>query len=82
MFIYSDDIFVFAKTLEEHRTKVRRLMRRHESANLVLEPDKCEFLRKEVAHLGHVIGKDGVRPDPQKLGAVQKSQPRRIRKVL
>lgn len=35
-----------------------------------LQPDKCEFLRKEVVYLGHVITEDGIRPDPSKLEAV------------
>jgi len=37
---------------------------------LKLQPDK--FLRKEVAYLGHIIGSDDVRPDPNKVNAVFK----------
>ena len=36
-----------------------------------LQPDKCEFLRKEVSYLGHVIGQDGVRPDEKRIEAVK-----------
>jgi hypothetical protein len=43
-------------------------MRKH---NLKLQPDKCEFLRKEVAYLGHVIIKDGSKPDERKIEAVK-----------
>jgi len=39
---------------------------------LKLQLDKCEFLRKEIAYLGHIIGSDGVRPDPNKINAVFK----------
>jgi hypothetical protein len=31
-----------------------------------LQPQKCEFLRKEVSYLGHVISEAEVRPDPKK----------------
>ncbi|XP_050462030.1 uncharacterized protein LOC126857007 [Cataglyphis hispanica] len=34
------------------------------------EPDKCEFLRHEVAYLGHIIGADGVKPDPNKIKSI------------
>ena len=34
--------------------------------NLHLQPDKCEFLRPEIGYLGHIIDKNGVRPDPKK----------------
>ncbi|XP_015599251.1 uncharacterized protein LOC107269654 [Cephus cinctus] len=58
--------------LREHKIKVRRLMRRLEEANLTLQPDKCEFLLGEVAYLGHIVGRDGLRMDPKKLRAVKK----------
>jgi hypothetical protein len=35
-----------------------------------LQPDKCQFLRKEVSYLGHLITEAGVRPDPQKVEAI------------
>jgi hypothetical protein len=36
-----------------------------------LQPDKREFLRKEVNYLGHQITEAGVRPDPQKVAAIE-----------
>ncbi|XP_039308185.1 uncharacterized protein LOC120358336 [Solenopsis invicta] len=71
LFVYMDDIVVYASSLQEHEIKMNKLMDRLRSANLVLQPDKCEFLRREVAYLGHIIGENGVRPDPQKISAVQ-----------
>ena len=41
------------------------------AADLKLQPDKCEFLRPEVAYLGHIIDKEGVRSDPKKIEAVK-----------
>jgi len=38
---------------------------------LKLQRDKCEFLRKEVNYLGHQITEAGVRPDPQKVAAIE-----------
>ena len=32
---------------------------------------KCDFLHPEVAYLGHIIGRDGVRPDPAKVSAIK-----------
>ena len=46
-------------------------MERLSAANLKLQPDKCEFLRPEVAYLGHIIDTEGVRPDPKKIEAVK-----------
>ena len=40
-------------------------MERLSAANLKLQPDKCDFLRPEVAYLGHIIDKEGVHDRPQ-----------------
>ncbi|KAM0735252.1 Retrovirus-related Pol polyprotein from transposon 17.6 [Formica fusca] len=71
LFVYLDDIVVYARSLKEHDVKVKELMQRLREANLQLQPDKCQFLRHEVAYLEHIIGNDGVRPDPSKIKAVE-----------
>jgi len=71
LFVYMDDIVIYASSLREHDVKIQKLMNRLRNANLLLQPDKCEFLRREVAYLGHVIGNNGVRPNPEKTAAVK-----------
>jgi len=70
LFVYLDDIVIYASSLTEHNRKFHKLAERLRSANLRLQPDKCEFLRKEVTYLGHVINETGVKPDPKKVDAV------------
>ena len=55
LFVYLNDIVLYANSLEEHEEKFNKLMERLSVANLKLHPDKCQFLRPEVAHLGHII---------------------------
>ena len=51
-------------------------------ARLSLQPDKCEFLLREVIYLGHVISEDGVKPNPEKVKAVREfPRPRNIRNI-
>jgi len=47
-----------------------------------LQPDKCEFLRKEVSYLGHVIGQTGVRPDEKRIEVVKEYPERRTTQEL
>ncbi|KMQ82914.1 enzymatic polyprotein endonuclease reverse [Lasius niger] len=70
LFVYMDDIVIYARSLKEHEVKFNKLMQRLRTANLKLQPDKCEFLRHEVAYLGHIIGADGVKPDPNKIKSI------------
>jgi len=55
-----------------HNKRLIQVLHRLREHNLKLQPDKCEFLRKEVIYLGHIITEDGIRPDPNKLYAVEK----------
>ena len=71
MFVYLDDVIIYAKTLEEHRQKYLKLIGRLRKANLKLEPKKCYFLRSEINYLGHLICKERLRPDPKKIEAVK-----------
>ena len=70
LFVYMDDIVIYAESLEDHSRKLKKLFGRLKTAGLTLQPDKCLFLRKEVGYLGHVISEQGVRPDPRKTLAV------------
>lgn len=74
-FAFLDDIVVYARSLAEHDQKLREILERLRRYKLKLQPEKCEFLRKEVNYLGHVITENGVRPDPSKIHAVEKIQP-------
>ena len=74
LYLYLDDIVIYANTLEEHKIKFNNLAERLRKANLHLQPDKCEFSRPEVGYLGHIIDKNGVRPDPKKIIAAKNFQ--------
>jgi hypothetical protein len=62
-FVFLDDICVYAKSLSEHDTKLREVFDRLRENRLKLKAEKCQFLRKEVNYLGHVISERGVFPD-------------------
>lgn len=46
-FVYLDDIVIYADTVENHSKKLREIFKRLSEHNLKLQPDKCEFMRKE-----------------------------------
>jgi transposase InsO family protein len=63
---------IYAKWLQDRDARLKEVLGRLRTHQLKLQPDKCEFLRKEVNYLGHQITEDGVRPDPQKVAAIAK----------
>lgn len=48
--------------------------------------DKSEFLKLETAYLGHIISKDGIKPNPDKISAIKKypipKTPKEIKQFL
>ena len=59
--VYLDDILAFSGTLATHLEHLQKVLSRLESVDLKLKPSKCQFMRKEVDHLGHVITCHGLR---------------------
>ncbi|KAK6061360.1 reverse transcriptase [Cooperia oncophora] len=71
--VYIDDILVTTDTLERHYAVLDAVLGALRKASLRLKPQKCEFFRESVSFLGHLIDKDGVRTDPDKLDLLIKS---------
>lgn len=69
--VYMDDIIIYSPTIHEHISRLTEVFKRLRKANLKIQPDKCEFLRKEVAYLGHLITQDGVKPNPSKIDCIR-----------
>ena len=70
MYIYIDDLIIFSSTLEDHIQRLRLVFNRLRQCGLKLAPKKCDVVRQEVAFLGYVISKDGIRTDPEKINKV------------
>lgn len=71
-FVYMDDVVIFSKSLQEHMEHLNLIFLKLRQFNLKVQLDKSEFLRKEVAFLGHVITSEGIKPNPTKLEAIKK----------
>nr|CAH7733080.1 unnamed protein product [Callosobruchus chinensis] len=69
--VYLDDIIIFSTSLQEHITRLKEVFERLRQSNFKLQLDKSEFLKKEVAYLGHIVTPDGVKPNPDKIKAIQ-----------
>ena len=69
---FLDDTIVYSETYDEHVVHVRQVLQRLSEAGLHLNPKKCEFHRTETTYLGLVIGREGIRMQPEKIEAVQR----------
>lgn len=69
--IYLDDLVSFGRSLEVHNKNLISIFERLRKVNLKVNPEKCQFLKKELLYLGHVVSSQGVYPDPQKTIIIQ-----------
>ena len=69
--VYLDDFLIFSSTFEDHLNHLRQFFERIRQFNLRLGIEKCRFLCSEVKYLGHLINGDGIKPDPDKIKAVE-----------
>ena len=69
--LYLDDIVVFGKTFEEHMVNLEKVLEKLHESGLLLKCTKCKFFRREATFLGHIVSKQGIRTDPNKISAVK-----------
>ena len=69
--VYLDDIFIHTcGELIDHIKQVAEVLKRLWKVNLKINPAKCIWMAKEIKVLGHIVSKDTVTMDPQKVSAI------------
>ena len=71
-FGYLDDILVFSPDMETNLEHLRCLFVKLREADLKLKKVMCNFLKKHIQYLGHIISGKGITPLPEKLESIQK----------
>lgn len=69
--IYMDDLVCYGRNLDTHNKNLMDIFSRLRKFNLKLNPAKCEFLKKEILYLGHLVSAEGIKPDPNKVAVLQ-----------
>ncbi|KAK2725576.1 hypothetical protein QYM36_000169 [Artemia franciscana] len=69
--ILVDDILVYGKNREEHDQRLSAILRRARKKGIRFNSEKCEFSKDKVKYFGHIISRDGIKPDPEKIRAIQ-----------
>lgn len=66
-FVYLDDL-IFGDTIQKHNQNLAIVLQRLKELGFRIQPDKCEFLKRELEYLVTV---DGVKPNPEKIKAMK-----------
>jgi len=80
--VYLDDILVYSKNDADHEKHVRQVLQRLRENKLYACPSKCTFFTDTIEYLGHVVGPDGIKPNPELVKAISNfSQPRTLKEL-
>ena len=80
--IIVDDILVAGSTVEEHDDRLRVTLATARKKGIKFNPKKIQRCSTEVKFFGEMLTKDGLKPDPEKVAAVEKMSSPKSRKEL
>ena len=68
--VFIDDILIYSHDQEEHCKHLRIVLQILRDKKLFAKFKKCEFWLEKISFLGHVVSKEGISVDPEKVKAV------------
>ena len=68
--VYLDDIIIFSQDASSHIERFEVVFQKLAKAGLKLKTSKCEFFKKKIKYLGHIVSEEGVSTNPKKVEAV------------
>ena len=72
MVIYQDDLTTYSKEVKDHYRHLKKIFVKALEYGVSLNPKKCVFVVTEGKLLGHIVSKDGIRIDPERVMAIDK----------
>ena len=70
-----DDILIHGHSQEEHDKRLAAVLDKLQQAGVTLNRDKCKFSTNCVQFLRQQVDSQGIRPDPEKVKAIQQMAP-------
>jgi hypothetical protein len=71
MEVFMDDFFVYGKTFEDCLANLDKVLKRCQTADLVLNWEKCHFMVQVGIVLGHKISEKGIEVDKVKIEVIE-----------
>ena len=66
MVCHMDDVLVHRTNKIKHDARLNAVLKRLQTAGVMLNSDECEFSKERVKFLGYVIDREGIQADPEK----------------
>ena len=67
---FFDDIIIYSKNEDDHKEHLHIVFQELRQNKFIVNGKKSEFFMTEVHYLGHIVSKEGVQMDPDKIKAI------------
>ena len=71
LLFYLDDICIFSSTIDKMLDRIAMVFQHLKDFNLKIKPKKSFFFQSNVLFLGHMLSKEGILPNPEKISKVR-----------
>eukprot|EP00253_Pinus_taeda_P017918 PITA_17918 len=68
--IFIDDILIYSRNIKEHEEHLRIVLQTLREHQLYGKFSKCDFYKEQIQYLGHIITKEGIAVDPEKIKTI------------
>ena len=75
VFVYMDDILVYAKDQKSHLETIEEVIKRLDRAGLAISLKKCLFGVKQLEYVGYTVNWEDIEPIKRKLDSITSSPP-------
>lgn len=82
VYIYFDDILIVGRTKQEHDEALIAVLERARQKNVRFNENKMQIACESVKYLGHIFSFNEIKPDPERLEAINKMERPKNKKDL
>lgn len=68
--VFIDDILIYSQNIKEHEEHLRIVLQTVWEHQLYGKFSKCDFYKDQIQYLGHIITKEGIVVDPEKIKTI------------
>ena len=62
--VFIDDLLIFSNTANDHKCHLDTVLKLRRKKQILIKASKCAWAQPELPYLGHIVGRDDVKPDP------------------
>lgn len=70
LLIFIDDILIYSPNIEKHKEHLKIVLQTLREHQLYAKLSKCDFFKEQIQYLGHIITKERIVVDPEKIKTI------------